>query len=276
MLLLASPSAFGQQSNQQGQMQQEQMQLSEQDRTFAEEAAQGGMAEVELGQLAVQQAESQEVKDFGQRMIDDHGQANQKLEDIAQQMNIELPQELSDEAQQRQQELQLSGAEFDREYMNLMVEDHQKDVDSFEQQTEEGQAPELVTFAEETLPTLQEHLDQAEQIQQQVVGDASQSQDQQQAAAPGPEAETLVGNEVLNDQGDAIGEIEDVVLDAQQNAFAVVSVGGFLGIGDRNVTVPLNELQAGQDDQNLSTTMTKADLENMPEYEESMYSSMFD
>jgi putative membrane protein len=280
-------------AQQQSEQQADQQQLGEQDRTFAMDAAEAGMLEVRLGELAGENGESQNVKDFGQKMVDDHTQANDQLKEIAQQKQIELPQELSEEGQQHVQDLQqLSGAEFDREYTNLMVADHQKVVDLFEQQASDGQDQELVTFAEDTLPTLQEHLDQARQTQQQVVADAVQGDgsgqgataDGQQAAVQQDESEQqaasgangsgsadqimdLVGNDVLNDQGDAIGEIQDVVIDDQQNAYAIISVGGFLGLGEKEVALPIDDLQPGAEGEGLMTPMTENDLESLPSYQ---------
>ena len=124
--------------------------------------------EVQLGQLAQQQAKDQQVVQFGQRMVQDHGQANEKLMAIAEQKAIQLPQELSGDAQQKYEEMQkLSGAEFDEAYMDEMVEDHEKDVELFEQQAESGEDPDLRTFAEEALPTLREHLELAKQVRSQ-------------------------------------------------------------------------------------------------------------
>jgi putative membrane protein len=143
--------------------------IPEQDQEFAQKAAEGGLMEVQLGQLAQQQAKDQQVVEFGQRMVQDHGQANEKLMAIAEQKAIQLPQELSGDAQQKYEEMQqLSGAEFDEAYMDEMVEDHEKDIELFEQQAESGEDPDLRTFAEGALPTLREHLELAKQIQSQI------------------------------------------------------------------------------------------------------------
>jgi putative membrane protein len=143
--------------------------IPEQDQEFAQKAAEGGLMEVQLGQLAQQQAKDQQVVEFGQRMVQDHGQANEKLMAIAEQKAIQLPQELSGDAQQKYEEMQqLSGAEFDEAYMDEMVEDHEKDIAVFEQQAQAGQDPDLRVFAEETLPTLREHLKLAQEAQSQV------------------------------------------------------------------------------------------------------------
>ncbi|MGH6921493.1 MAG: DUF4142 domain-containing protein, partial [Geminicoccaceae bacterium] len=117
----------------QPQTQADQMQVAQEDLDFATEAAQGGLMEVRLGELAQQQAKAAAVKDFGQRMVQDHGEANDKLTQIAEQKGIELPQELSDDAQATYDELQqLLAAEFDEAYMDEMVSDHEDDVSAFE------------------------------------------------------------------------------------------------------------------------------------------------
>lgn len=243
-------------------------QVSQQDSQFAKEAAQGGLLEVQLGELATQQAKNQEVVDFGQMMVEDHGQANQELMDIARQKGIELPQELSEEGQQHYQELQeLSGTEFDRQYIDLMVKDHQEDIEAFRTQAEAGLDPELVAFAEETLPVLERHLERAEEIQPQISAAAGEQQ-------PAMSAQDVVGNEVLNSQGEEIGEVEDVVVDQNQTAHAVISVGGFLGLGDKEVAVPMDRLTPAQDGGGATTDLTEEELEGLPAYEEGQYSSI--
>ena len=135
------------------------------DQKFAEKAAQGGKAEVELGQLAVQKASDEKVKQFGQKMVDDHSKANQQLQQIAEQEHITLPTSMDSEAQQEQQRLsKLSGAEFDKAYMRYQLKDHQKDVAEFQKEATAGKDPGIKNFAQSTLPTLQEHLKLAEQI----------------------------------------------------------------------------------------------------------------
>jgi putative membrane protein len=158
-----------------------QAELAPQDLQFAQEAAIGGLKEVTLGELALQQAKNEQVMEFGQRMVQDHGQANAKLITIAEQKGIQLPQELPEDAQQKYEELQqLSDAEFDQAYMDEMVKDHEEDVQAFEQQAESGQDPDLRAFAEETLPTLREHLELAKEVQSQVT--AATGTERKQAA----------------------------------------------------------------------------------------------
>src|SRR5256714_1396570 len=107
--------------------------LAPSDEEFAQKAATGGQAEVELGQLASEKASNPKVKEFAQRMVSDHGQAGQQLQQIAGNKGLELPKMLPTEAQEEKDKLsKLSGAQFDKEYMRFMVEDHRKDAQEFQ------------------------------------------------------------------------------------------------------------------------------------------------
>jgi len=135
------------------------------DDRFLHDAAAGGMMEVELGHLAMERAASADVKAFGQRMIMDHGRANQQLTQIATSKGMTLAMTLPPGMQQMRDRLaRLSGTEFDRMYVQHMIEDHKKDVSEFEKQAEKGTDPSLRTFAQQTLPTLREHLMLAESL----------------------------------------------------------------------------------------------------------------
>jgi putative membrane protein len=139
--------------------------LSPQDRSFVQNAAIGGKAEVQLGKLAEQNAQSEQVKRFGQKMVQDHSAANQKLEAIAKMKGIELPQRLDAENQQALDRLsKMRGAEFDRAYMQDMVKDHNKDVNEFRKQAQGGKDPDVREFARQTLPTLQQHDQMAKNV----------------------------------------------------------------------------------------------------------------
>lgn len=136
-----------------------------QDEHFVHEAAAGGMLEVELGRLAAERAASAEVKAFGQRMVTDHGKANQQLTQIASSKGITLPKALpADKQRERDMFARLSGAEFERMYIAHMVKDHEKDVAEFEKQAEKGTDPAVRTFAQQNLPTLREHLTLAQSL----------------------------------------------------------------------------------------------------------------
>jgi len=132
------------------------------DQSFAIRAAQGGMAEVEIGRIAMQNGSSDLVKAFGQRMVDEHGKANEDLKHIAGIKGIPLPGAISSKEKKDAARLQkLKGDAFDRAYLADMVRDHEKDVAEFEREARSGQDPELKAFAEKALPTLKEHLQMA-------------------------------------------------------------------------------------------------------------------
>jgi putative membrane protein len=141
----------------QGQAQQHK--LSKKDRNFAEEAAMGGMAEVELGKLAQQNAQNDDVKQFGTRMVQDHTNANQQLTPILSAKDVTAPTQLDASHRRTHDRLsKMRGAEFDRAYMRDMVQDHEKDVKKFRQEAEHGNDPDLKAFAQQTLPVLEQHL----------------------------------------------------------------------------------------------------------------------
>ncbi len=140
---------------------------------FMKEAAEGGLAEVELGRLAADKASSDAVKKFGQRMVDDHGKANSELQSIAQQKNVTLPTDLNAKDRALKAKLEkASGPAFDREYMKAMVQDHTKDVKTFQREAKTGKDADVKAFAEKTVPTLEEHLKQAKEVDSQVAGTA--------------------------------------------------------------------------------------------------------
>src|SRR5205085_4231192 len=113
--------------------------LSSADRDFMMKAAIGGMEEVELGRMAAQKAASNDVKQFGQRMVDDHSRANDELTSLAGQKTVTLPTALDQQHQADVDRLsRLAGAAFDREYMTMMVKDHVEDVAEFEREASTG------------------------------------------------------------------------------------------------------------------------------------------
>ena len=129
------------------------------DRKFVEKAASGGMAEVKLGQLAIEKGTSPTVKEFGKRMVDDHGKANDELKEIASKKNFALPTDLDSEAKATYDKLtKLSGTDFDKAYIDAMVKDHDKDVKEFKKEASTGGVdPDLKAWAEKTLTVIEQH-----------------------------------------------------------------------------------------------------------------------
>jgi len=139
--------------------------LSASDKKFVRDAAEGGLAEVELGRMAIEKASSDQVKKFGQRMVDDHSKANDELKQVASSEGMQLPERLSAKDQMTKDRLsKLSGEQFDKAYMKDMVKDHTQDVADFQKESTSGSNPEVKDFAAKTLPTLQSHLQEAQQI----------------------------------------------------------------------------------------------------------------
>jgi len=135
------------------------------DEKFVREAAEGSMAEMKLGQLAEEKGQSDEVKRFGKRMVEDHTKALDELKQIAVQEGINLPTDVSrKDAETYDRLAKLSGPEFDKAYAQEMVRDHQKDVAEFKRATSSAQKPALKQFAQHELPTLESHLQQAKQM----------------------------------------------------------------------------------------------------------------
>lgn len=202
ILALLLPATASQQTGQSGVTTQQgdtktSQNLSNTDRNFIMHAAHDGMAEVEMAKLAVQRASSDEVKQFAQRLIDDHSRANTELMQLATSKGVTMPSDAnhsghshatqgdtattsttsqtSGEAakshhmdkkhQNMAQKLgQLSGEEFDREYMRQMVKDHEKAVSLFQKEASKGDDAEVKAWAAKTLPALQEHLRMAREI----------------------------------------------------------------------------------------------------------------
>jgi len=134
------------------------------DHKFAQEAAAGGAAEVQLGQLAADKATNEKVKQFGQRMVTDHTKANNELKALAEKKGITLSDTPKSKDKSAMDKLsKMSGPAFDKAYMQNMVKDHQKDVAEFQKEASNGTDPDLKAWAGTTLPVLQEHLRMAKE-----------------------------------------------------------------------------------------------------------------
>jgi putative membrane protein len=135
------------------------------DESFYKKAAEGGMSEVELGQLAQSKGHSQAVRDFGAMMVKDHSAANDKLKAVAAKKGIDLPSGsgMAEKATKAKLDV-LSGDTFDKSYIKGMVSDHEEDIKEFENEAQNGQDPDAKAFAKATLPTLKVHLKKIQAI----------------------------------------------------------------------------------------------------------------
>jgi putative membrane protein len=128
--------------------------LSATDKTFMKKAAKGGMKEVAMGKVAEQNAQSDDVKSFGKRMVTDHGKANDELKSIASKKGVELP--------SKEHSFKWTS---DKAYIDMMVKDHEKDLAEFKEEASSGSDPDVKKFADDTAKIVQEHLDLAKETQ---------------------------------------------------------------------------------------------------------------
>ena len=171
-LSFAAAAAFAQSSTGKSAMANDKSaSLAKADRKFVEETAQDGMLEVQLGNFVASHSSNDQVKQFGQRMATDHGKANDALRTLASSKGVDLPTALDKKHEKELAKYEREKpSEFDREYMEHMVKDHKKDVKEFDKQSKNAKDPDVKSFAEKTLPTLQEHLTLAQSTYDAVKG----------------------------------------------------------------------------------------------------------
>jgi putative membrane protein len=257
---------------------------------FVNTVAISDMFEVQAGRLAADQAQLSAIKAFGKRMVEDHSKTTDQLKSLVKNNDIkaELPTSLDDKHQSKLDDLKgLSGSEFDRTYIDGQVQAHEKAVSLFQAYFDSGDNKKLKQWAQTTLPTLKDHLKQAETLQEQVnkapataandtdtmaadkmatdkrdtaknnmmADQASDRMDKAKAPAPSKinyvtrqkptdwSAQALIGKSVKNMQDETLGDINNVVLNEKGDVVAVtIGVGGFLGLGEKDVGVPFDAL----------------------------------
>ena len=280
--------------------------LAKSDTAFLTEAIQINLAEISVGDLAQKNGGSDDVKSFGKMLVDDHTASNMKATSLAQSNGVTPPTEPKAADKQKHDELaKLSGADFDREFAKAMVKGHEEAISKFEAASK-GE-DDIAKFAQETLPTLQKHLKTAQTLEsgksaQGASPGASESTKPRSEMAPAgaakteaaPSAETKKGaseakaaekmatvpsdavsvndyykQNVYNSSDNTIGEVSDVLLSKNGQVKAVIlSVGGFLGLGGKYVSVPFNALQVSEKNGKRYLVMdtTKEALTSAPGY----------
>jgi putative membrane protein len=132
---------------------------------FIKEAIQGNLAEVKMGKLGEEKGTTADIRDFGKRLVTDHSAANDKAKAAAQKAGVTPPTEPTKKQTETYQSLsKLSGSKFDRRYIEDMVKDHKKDIAEYKRAAKAGAGP-VADYAQNALPTLQEHLRIAEKIE---------------------------------------------------------------------------------------------------------------
>ena len=137
--------------------------------TFLVKAADGGMTEMQLGELAVIKAGNARVKEFGDMMVQGHSAVNAQVKDLATSRNVVLPDSVSDESRRHVEDLsKKSGAGFDKSYMREVIRSHESIIDLFEKSMERVKDAEVKTFINNTLPKVKEHLESARALQKEL------------------------------------------------------------------------------------------------------------
>jgi putative membrane protein len=135
------------------------------DRMFVTKAMQGSMAEVQLGQLTLQKSNNQQVKEFAQKMIDDHTKLNEQMKPVAQQLGVTPPDQVSKNDRKTMAKLQsLSGSAYDQAYIKDMVKDHKQDLNEFQMEASSGQDQTVKDAANQGSKVIAQHLQMAQQM----------------------------------------------------------------------------------------------------------------
>jgi putative membrane protein len=211
---------------------------------FIKDAIQGDNSEVMLGQLAQDKAGSQKVREFGQMLVTDHSRAKEEASSVAKTLGVTPPDQPTTRAQDEQTKLsKLSGDGFDKEFASYMVTDHEKNINEFQDQANAKQGP-TSDMAAKQLPTLQNHLAMAQAIAQK--GDAAPSAMSNAAnkeTADEWRASKLPGVTIYGPDNKKVGTITDVLMNKEGKAESIIiGVGGFLGLGEKDVSIPYGQV----------------------------------
>jgi putative membrane protein len=251
------------------------------DTSFLTDAIQINLAEIAVGDLAQKNGASDDVKAFGKMLVDDHTASNQKATSLAQANGITPPNEPKPSDKEAQQSLaKLSGPEFDREFAKSMVKGHKEAIGKFEAASKGDD--DVAKFAQDTLPTLQKHLEQAQSIagKETAAEDIQPTPSDKVSKARSTEMiGTLAGGalpiseyykqSVYDTRESKIGDVNDILLDKNGKIEAVIiGVGGLLGIGEKNVAIPFSSLKVAEKNGNryLVVETTKEALQAAPGY----------
>jgi putative membrane protein len=143
---------------------------------FLDDAIRGNLAEVRMGELAQKRGAADEVREFGRTLVTDHNAGFQKSSSLAHKLGMLAPTEPSaDAAKDYDSMSKLSGSEFDKEFTAHMIKDHEKDIAAYRDEAKDGSEPQVAAYAQQTLPTLQKHLETAQTIEKDLKGKGSRS-----------------------------------------------------------------------------------------------------
>ncbi|MBP2308176.1 DUF4142 domain-containing protein [Azospirillum melinis] len=262
MLLFTAPALSLAQTPAPAKTVTEKGQLAQQDMTFAEKAAISDMFEIQAGKLAQDQAKEQGVKQFGSHMVADHTKTSDAMKTMAREKSMTLPTKLDSEHQQKLDKLRgLKGDQFDSAYLQGQMDAHQTAVTLFRQQAENGKDADLRRFAEQSLPTLEQHLRQVRDLRPNVASAAGG------AAQQSTSFEKMMGKDVYGENGKKLGDVADIILDAQTGKATqvILNRGGVLGIGAKHVALDYNLLRSDSD-RLVARQVTEDQVKQMAEF----------
>ena len=255
--------------------------LAKSDSSFLTDAIQINLAEIAIGDLAQKNGASDDVKAYGKMLVDDHTASNKQAASLAQANGVTPPNEPKPADKEAQQHLAtLSGPEFDREFAKAMVKGHKEAIGKFEAASKGDD--DIAKFAQDTLPTLQKHLEQAQSIagKETAAQDVQPTPSDKESKARSTEMiGTLAGGalpiseyykkSVYDTRETKIGDVNDILLDKNGKIEAVIiGVGGLLGIGEKNVAIPFSSLKVAEKNGSryLVVETTKEALQAAPGY----------
>jgi putative membrane protein len=186
--LQAQSSTTQPETQSQSAMQQSSQQLSNQDKEFARNAYESNLKEIKLGQLAEQQASSNEVKEYAREMVNDHTSSNDQLKQIAESKGIDLPSDV--QITEQDQLSTLTGSEFDRQFLEHQKSAHEQAISMYENQAQQGQDPDLKSFASNQLDKLRQHEDRANTLMSSLSASPEQQARTQEEVSPEQRAMT--------------------------------------------------------------------------------------
>jgi putative membrane protein len=253
---------------------QPQGQVSAATKQFVEKAAVGDLYEIQSSKMALEKSKNNEFQNFARQIVDDHSKSSEELKSMAQGIQgLQVPAQLDAKHKQMISQLQsASGEQFNRTYRDQQTKAHEEAIQLFENYTKSGDNTQLRQFAEKTLPKLQHHLQMAQKLPQETgaptVGQApgpkesaaqqksatqrNQAQPQKEQkqnviASPSPNhilGSDLRGTTVYGSNNEKVGDVSEIVLSRDGKLVAViVGVGGFLGIGEKDVAIPFEALE---------------------------------
>jgi predicted outer membrane protein/sporulation protein YlmC with PRC-barrel domain len=273
---------------------------------FVQTAAVANQFEIESSRVALDHAQNEDVKNFAQRMIDDHTKAGDDLKAAVRSANadINVPDALDQAHKDKLDQLQAANTDFDRQYVDMQVKAHDDAVNLFQGYADNGDNDQIKQFAANTLPTLKDHQKMIHDISDNLGSGANTAMTTESAqpttseqpanatanatasdnsmpagdmafiSASGDQvrANWLIGKGVYGPDNQNIGEVHDLVLQKDTGVrVALIDVGGFLGIGEKTVAIPFTDLQYKKVDNSnepqVTVAMSKEDLKNQPAYD---------